>query len=69
MIIIQLPSKSLDEEPEVNRPVGRCKLRWQNNIKMDLKGTVYEGVHWNHATQDRDPQWVLVKTVMILWIP
>jgi hypothetical protein len=25
-------------KPEGKRPVGRPRLRWENNIKMDLEG-------------------------------
>jgi len=26
----------LVEQPEGKRPLGRCKCRWEDNIKMDL---------------------------------
>jgi hypothetical protein len=34
----------LVEEPEGKRPIGRPRRRWQDNIKMDLKGIGWEGV-------------------------
>jgi hypothetical protein len=33
-------------KPGVNRPVGRCRHRWEPNIKMYLKDVVWEGVEW-----------------------
>jgi hypothetical protein len=31
------------ERPEGKRPLGRPRLRWEDNIKMDLKG---DGDRW-----------------------
>ena len=33
----------LVKKPEVNRPLGRPRRRWEDNIKMDLKE-----VGWEH---------------------
>jgi len=37
-------------KPEVNRPLGRPGLRWEDNIKMDLQevgcGGVWTGSSW-----------------------
>ena len=27
-----------DGKPEVKRPLGRPRLRWKDNVKMDLQG-------------------------------
>jgi hypothetical protein len=35
-------------------PVRKPRNRWENNIKMDLKETAYEGVDWIHLAQDRE---------------
>jgi hypothetical protein len=37
--------KRLKRERE--RELGRPNSRWENNIKMDIKETGWEGVHWN----------------------
>jgi hypothetical protein len=37
---------------EGKRPQGRCKYRWKNNIKMNLKNTGWEGMDWIHLTQN-----------------
>jgi len=36
----------------------------ENNIKIDLKEIVREGVDWIHAAQNRDQRRALVNTVM-----
>jgi hypothetical protein len=28
------------------KPLGRCKLRWEGNIKMDVKEINWERVDW-----------------------
>jgi hypothetical protein len=43
-------------KPEGNRPLGRPRRRWVNNIKIDLRGTGWDGMDWIHLAQDRD-QW------------
>ena len=41
-------------KPEGERPLGRPKLRWEDNIRMDLQevGLWYED--WIGLSQDRD---------------
>jgi hypothetical protein len=36
------------------RPLGRTSHRWFDNIKMDLRETGWDGVHWMDVAQDRD---------------
>jgi hypothetical protein len=38
--------KCLAGKTEENRPLGRHRLRWEDNIKMDLKETGCEGMEW-----------------------
>jgi ribosomal protein L19E len=40
--------EAIVEQPEGKRPPGRLKLRWENNTKMDLKETGWDGVDWFH---------------------
>jgi hypothetical protein len=37
-----------DGKPEGKRPLGRARLRWENNIKMDFREIGWEGVDWIH---------------------
>jgi hypothetical protein len=54
---------------EGRRPLGRHRRRWEDNIKMDLRGIRFGDVDWIHWAQDRDKWWALVNTVMNLWVP
>jgi hypothetical protein len=36
------------------RPLGRRKRRWVDNIKMDIRETGRYGMDWVDMTQDRD---------------
>jgi hypothetical protein len=50
--------------------VGRPTLRWENNIKMDLKEIRWGGmVDWISVAQDRDQLQALVNTVINLRVP
>jgi hypothetical protein len=56
-------------KPEGKRPFGRCRCRWEDNIRMDLRGIGWEGVDWMmHVAQDTDKLWVLRNMVMNLWV-
>jgi hypothetical protein len=37
-----------------NRPLGRPRRRWENNIKIDLKKSACEGMDWIYLAQNRD---------------
>jgi hypothetical protein len=39
--------------PEGKRPLGRPRLRWENNIKLDLREIVFDGANWIKLAQDR----------------
>jgi hypothetical protein len=36
----------LVRKPEVNRPLGRHRRRWEDNIKMDLQEVGCEDMDW-----------------------
>jgi len=42
--------------PERKRPLERRRLRWEDNITMDLRKTGWEVADWIHLVQDED-QW------------
>jgi hypothetical protein len=46
--------KILVEKPEGQRPPGRLRCRWEDNIRMDLMETEWEVVQWILVSQDRD---------------
>jgi hypothetical protein len=55
--------------PEGKRPLGRHRLRWENNIKIDPQEVGCGGKHWIELAQDRHRWRALVNVVMNLWVP
>ena len=41
-------------KPEGNRPLGRPRRRWEDNMKMDLQEVGCGGMDWIDVAQDRD---------------
>jgi hypothetical protein len=56
-------------KPEGKRPLGRPRRRWEDNIKLDLRGIGIDGVNWIQLTQDRIQWRGCVNTVMNLRVP
>jgi len=56
-------------KPEVRRPLGRQRLRWEDNIKMDLQEVGWRNMNWIELAQDRDRWQALINTVMNIWVP
>jgi hypothetical protein len=56
-------------KPVGERPLGRLRHKWIDNIKMDLVEIGLGGVDWIVLAQDRDECRALVNIVMNLWIP
>jgi hypothetical protein len=55
-------------KPEGKRPLGRLRLRWEDNIKMVLQ-EVRCGEDWIELAQHRDRWWALVNAMMNLRVP
>jgi hypothetical protein len=60
--------KILVEKPEGKRR-GTPRLRWEDNIKIDVGETGWEVVDRMHVAQDRDKRRALVNTVMYHHLP
>jgi len=56
-------------KPEGKRPLGRPRLRWEDNIKMDLQEVGCGGMDWIDLAQERDRWRAVVNVVMNLWVP
>ena len=56
-------------KPEVKRPLGRPRRRWEDNIKMDLQEVGGGHGDWMELAQDRDGWRALVGTVRNLQVP
>jgi len=59
----------LVEKPEGNRPLGRSRHRWEDNIEMDLQEVGCGGMEWIDLAHDRDKWRALVNAVMCLQVP
>jgi hypothetical protein len=69
MGVIRSAYRILVGQSEGKRPLGQLRRRWEDNIKMDLKAIGWEGADWIYLARDRDQWWVLVNTVMNIWVP
>jgi hypothetical protein len=56
-------------KPEGKRPLGRPRLRWIDNIKMDLLEIGVSVVDWIGVAQDRYRWRALVNSVMNFRVP
>jgi hypothetical protein len=56
-------------KPEVKRPLGKIRLQWYYNIKMNLQNVGWRGVDWIYVVQGRNKRGALVNAVMKLWVP
>ena len=60
---------ALEGTPEEERPLGRCRRRREDNIKMELEEVGCGRMDWIDLAQDRDRRPVLVNAVMNLRVP
>jgi hypothetical protein len=61
--------KVLVGRPEGERPLGRRRRRWEDNIKMDLREIGIDGANWIQLAQDRVRLRAFVNTVINLRVP
>jgi hypothetical protein len=54
---------------EENRPLGKPRRRWKDNIKMYLQKVLCEGMDWIDLAQNRDRWPALVNAVMNFLVP
>jgi hypothetical protein len=55
--------------PEGKRPLGRPRLRWVDNIRIDLGEVGWGDVDWIGLAQGRNRWRVLVNLVLNLLVP
>jgi hypothetical protein len=41
-------------KPEINKPLGKPRNRWMNNIKMVLREIRWDSMDWIDLAQERD---------------
>jgi hypothetical protein len=56
-------------KPEKNRPLGKPRRRWEDNIKMVFQEVGCRGMDWIEVSQDRDRWRALVNAVMNFLVP
>jgi hypothetical protein len=56
-------------KPEAERPLGRPRRRWVDNIRMDLGEVRWGEVDWIGLAQDRNRWRALVNSVLNLRVP
>ena len=56
-------------KPGGNRPLGRPRRRWEDNIKMDLQEVECGDMDWIGLARDRDRWRAVVNAAMNLWFP
>ena len=55
--------------PEVTRPLGKPRLRWEDDIKMDVQEVVWGDTDWITLAQNWDRGLAVTNAVMYLRIP
>jgi hypothetical protein len=56
--------KTLVGKPERKRPLGRCRHRGEENMKMDVKEIGCEDMDWIHIVQNNVLWCILVSAVL-----
>jgi hypothetical protein len=56
-------------KPEGQRPLGRPRRRWADNIRMDLGEVGWGDVDWSDLAQDRNSWRALVNSVLKRRVP
>jgi hypothetical protein len=56
-------------KPKGNGPLGRCRRRWEDNVKFDVKQTRWKSVEYINVAWDKEKWRVPVYTVMNLRVP
>jgi len=46
------------------RTLGRLRLRWEDNIKVDPRNTEWEDMDWIYLAENRDHWWAVMNVVM-----
>jgi hypothetical protein len=62
------PYRILVGKPEIKRPLGRPRHRWEDNIRMDLREIGWGAMDLIDLAQDMDQWRTPVNTVMNLWV-
>jgi hypothetical protein len=67
--MVEKSNRIMVGKPERNRPLGRPRRKWEDNIRMNLREIGWGGMDWIDLAQDKDQWRALVNTVMKLRVP
>jgi hypothetical protein len=56
-------------KPEGNRPLGRPRCQWLDNIRMDLGEVGWGDMDWTGLAQDKNRWRALANSVLNLRVP
>ena len=56
-------------KPKVKRPLGRPRIRWEDNIKMDLQEVGGGVMDWIELAEDSERWRILVNAVINFRVP
>jgi hypothetical protein len=51
-------------QPEVKRPLGRPRCRWEDDIKMGVKELGQEGLRWIDLAEGMNEWWATMNLAM-----
>jgi hypothetical protein len=52
--VLDINCRENQNTPEGKRPLGRRRIRWEDNIKMDIQEVGFVGMNWIELAQDSD---------------
>jgi hypothetical protein len=61
--------KIVTGKPTGNRPLGRPRRRWEDNIRMYLEEICINAGNWVDSAQNRDYWRALLNAGLNLWVP
>jgi len=68
MGVVRIVYATLIGNAEMTITLGRPRHRWEDNIRLDLRETGWEGMDWINLAQDRDHWQAVLNTVMKLQV-
>jgi len=55
-------------KPEIKRPLGVPRRRWEGNIKIGFEGIGVRRVNWIVVVRDKEKSLAVIKIAMKYWV-